>query len=74
MHSTCGALADKSARMKFLPAFLSVTFLLVAAAVVSSAADAIPAASADGRVLNLGFEDGTLRDGRRRATLLKSSR
>ena len=29
---------------------------------MAHAADAIPATSADGRVLNLGFEDGTLRD------------
>ncbi len=46
--------------MKCLPIFLSAALLLTAT--VSSAADAIPVTSADGRVLNLGFEDGTLRD------------
>jgi hypothetical protein len=46
--------------MKRLPVFFSAALLFVASA--ASAADAIPATSADGRVLNLGFEDGTLRD------------
>ncbi len=48
--------------MKFLPAIFSSAVSFVAAVSISSAADAIPATSADGRVLNLGFEDGTLRD------------
>jgi putative membrane-bound dehydrogenase-like protein len=48
--------------MKRLPAFFAAAFLLVVFATVASAADAIPATSDDGRLLNLGFEDGTLRD------------
>ena len=52
--------------MKRLPALFSAALSLLVFANLSNAADAIPATSADGRVLNLGFEDGTLRDGRRR--------
>ena len=54
--------AIKSACMKRLPVLFFAAFSFIASAVVSSAADAIPATRADGRVLNLGFEDGTLRD------------
>ncbi|MEO6740346.1 MAG: hypothetical protein ABIP20_08840, partial [Chthoniobacteraceae bacterium] len=48
--------------MKRVPILFSAILLLAATVTISSAADAIPATSADGRVLNLGFEDGTLRD------------
>jgi len=57
-----GSAAIKTACMKRLPIFFSAVLLLTATVRISSAADAIPATSADGRVLNLGFEDGTLRD------------
>ncbi len=42
-----------------LPAFLLAALSFTG---ISRAADSIPATGADGRVLNLGFEDGTLRD------------
>ncbi len=42
-----------------LPAFLLAALSFTA---IVRAADSIPATGADGRVLNLGFEDGTLRD------------
>ena len=45
--------------MKCLPGFLLAAFCFTT---IVRAADAIPATSADGRVLNFGFEDGTLRD------------
>ena len=45
--------------MKRLPILFSAVLLLAATAPIFSAAYAIPATSADGRVLNLGFEDGT---------------
>ena len=48
--------------MKCLPVLFASAFLLLVSVAISSAADAIPATGADGRVLNLGFEDGTLRD------------
>jgi putative membrane-bound dehydrogenase-like protein len=48
--------------MKCLPIRFAFAFLLLVSVAISSAADAIPATGADGRVLNLGFEDGTLRD------------
>jgi putative membrane-bound dehydrogenase-like protein len=48
--------------MKRLPAFLLPAFILACANVFAAAADSIPATGADGRLLNLGFEDGTLRD------------
>jgi len=51
-----------AARMKCLPVLFASAFLLLVSVAISSAADAIPATGADGRVLNLGFEDGTLRD------------
>ncbi len=47
--------------MKRLPALFSAA-LLLAGSVISSAVDSIPPKAEDGRVLNLGFEDGTLRD------------
>jgi putative membrane-bound dehydrogenase-like protein len=49
-------------RMKRLPAPVSAALLLFVSCTLCSAADGIPATGADGRVLNLGFEDGTLRD------------
>ncbi len=45
--------------MKLPAALLLAAFSLTA---IARAADAIPATSADGKPLNLGFEDGTLRD------------
>ncbi|MEQ1854293.1 MAG: PVC-type heme-binding CxxCH protein, partial [Chthoniobacteraceae bacterium] len=48
--------------MKRLRAFLLSAFILACANVFGAAADSIPATGADGRLLNLGFEDGTLRD------------
>ena len=60
--STRRALVAKTPRMKLRPAFFSAAFSFLLSAGAVSAADAIPATSAGGRVLNLGFEDGTLRD------------
>jgi hypothetical protein len=48
--------------MKRLPALFSAALSLLVFAHFSTAADNIPATGADGRLLNLGFEDGTLRD------------
>ncbi len=60
--STHVVIPSNAARMKCLPIRFAFAFLLLVSVAISSAADAIPATGADGRVLNLGFEDGTLRD------------
>ena len=53
----------KTSLMKRLPALFSAALSLLGSASFSNAAaDGIPAMSADGKPLNLGFEDGTLRD------------
>src|SRR5258708_204108 len=59
---TRAAILVNAARMNRLPAFFCAAFFLATSAVISSAADAIPVTGADGKPLNLGFEDGSLRD------------
>jgi putative membrane-bound dehydrogenase-like protein len=48
--------------MKRLPTIFSAALSLLVTTFALSAADNIPATGADGRLLNLGFEDGTLHD------------